>query len=140
MDEDRRIAAADEVPAEGSLLFAVRDGRAGGCADEIEAVLVRSDGSIHAWENYCPHWTDVRLDKGGGVATRDEELLCRKHGAMFEKDSGRCTVGPCEGATLGSIDVAVEDETVYLADERYEFVRRGPGSDGDLSSRGGIGF
>lgn len=69
MDEDRRIAAADEVPTEGSLLFAVRDGHAGGHVDEIEAVLVRSDGS-----------------------------------------------------------------------KRYEFVRRGPGSDGDLSSWSGIGF
>lgn len=139
-DEDRRIAAADEVPEDGSLLVTLRDGGAGGHADEVEAVLVRANGSIHAWRNYCPHWTDVRLDKGSGAATRDDELLCRKHGAMFEKDSGRCTVGPCEGATLGRIDVTVEGGAVYLVDEGYEFVRRGPASDGDLSSRGGIGF
>lgn len=134
-DEGRRIAAIDEVPEEGSLLFTLRSG-----FDEIEAVLVRANGTIHAWRNYCPHWTDVRLDKGSGAATRDDELLCQKHGAMFEKDSGRCTVGPCEGATLGGIDVVVEDGAIYLVDEEYEFVRQGPASDSDLSSRGGLGF
>lgn len=135
MDEDRRIAATDDVPAEGSLMFTLRSG-----FDEIEAVLVRSNGTLHAWENSCPHWTDVRLDKGSGAATRGEELLCQKHGAMFEKDSGRCTVGPCEGAMLDPIAVTVEDGAAYLAEEEYELVGLGSASDVDLSSWGGVGF
>jgi nitrite reductase/ring-hydroxylating ferredoxin subunit len=141
MDEDRRIAGVSEVPTDGTLLFTVRDG-----FDREEAILVRLDGEddaadgIHAWKNYCQHWTDVRLDKGSGAAVRDGEVLCQRHAATFEKGSGLCTHGPCEGAYLEDIDVTVHEGAVYLADEDYEFDGLGPSGDHDLSSGGRIGF
>ena len=136
MDEDSRIADLDEVPADSTLLFTVRDG-----FDEREAVLTRTDGGeVAAYENYCPHWTDVRLDKGSGASKRDGELVCGKHGALFEADSGVCTYGPCEGAVLADIEVAVADGGVYLADDDYEFVQVGSGIEHDLSSDRSLGF
>jgi nitrite reductase/ring-hydroxylating ferredoxin subunit len=135
MSEDSRIAAVDEVPADGSLLFTVRDG-----FDREEAILVALADGVVALKNYCPHWTDVRLDTGDGATVRDGELVCTKHGATFERETGHCTHGPCEGATIEQLDVAVRDGAVYLVDDDYEFEQRGPSGEHDRSSRGRIGF
>jgi nitrite reductase/ring-hydroxylating ferredoxin subunit len=135
MDEDSRIAAVGDVPADGSLLFTVRDG-----FDLEEAILVALADGVVALKNYCPHWTDVRLDTGDGATLRDGELVCTKHGATFERTTGRCTHGPCEGATIERLDVTVRDGAVYLTDDDYDFERRGPSGDHDRSSRGRIGF
>ncbi len=120
MDEDSRIVALDEVPADGTFLFTVRDG-----FDTKEAIIVELSDAVVAFENYCPHWTDVRLDKGSGATVRNGELVCEKHGATFESDSGLCNYGPCEGAVLEEVSITTEDDVVYLTDERYEFENQG---------------
>ena len=135
---EARIAGVDEVPTEGSLLFTVAED-----GEEKEAFLVKlSDGTVVGWRNYCMHWTDVTLDSGDG-ALRDGELLCRKHAATFEPDSGVCTHGPCEGAELDPVQVETRDGAVYLTDPDYEFVREGAETDpADLSTSPGsrVGF
>jgi nitrite reductase/ring-hydroxylating ferredoxin subunit len=135
MDEDSRIAAVDEVPDDGTFLFTVRDG-----FDLEEAILLDLADGVVALKNYCPHWTDVRLDSGSGATVRNGELVCEKHGATFEKATGDCTHGPCEGATIERLDVTVADGAVYLTDDDYDFEQRGPSGEHDLSSRGRIGF
>ena len=135
MDEDNRIAPAEDVPEDGSLLFTIRDG-----FDREEAILLDLVDDIVALKNYCPHWTDIRFDTGSGATIRDEELVCTKHGATFETESGFCTHGPCEGATVESVEVAVHDGAVYLTDDDYVFEHRGPSGEQDLSTRGRIGF
>jgi nitrite reductase/ring-hydroxylating ferredoxin subunit len=134
--DGERIAAVAEIPADGSLLFTIRDG-----FDTEEAILLETgEEGVVALKNYCPHWTDVRFDSGSGATVRDDELVCEKHGATFETDSGYCTHGPCEGATVEAVDIAVRDGGVYLTAEDYEFEHVGPSGDHDLSSRGRIGF
>lgn len=124
-----RIASVTEVPAEGTFLFRVETVDGG---DVREAILVRADGagdsraSVAAWLNHCQHFTHVRLDKGGGAPTRDGEIVCTNHGAMFEAGSGLCTHGPCEGAYLDGLDVEVRGGDVYLDDPGYVFVGHGP--------------
>ncbi|WP_227375814.1 Rieske (2Fe-2S) protein [Haladaptatus halobius] len=135
MEDDHRIAAVSEIPDDTTFLFTIRNG-----FDEEEAILVEQDGEIRAWRNYCQHWTDVRFDKGDGATVRDGELVCGKHGALFEADSGVCTYGPCEGAVLEAVDIAVEDGAVYLTDPEYEFVQRGSSIEYDLSSNRSLGF
>jgi len=135
MDEARRITTVDEIPEDSSFLFTVRDG-----FDLAEAILIRLADGVVAVEISCPHWTDIRLDKGSGAEVRDDELVCTKHGATFERETGYCTYGPCEGATMAEIDVAVEDGVVYLTDDDYDFEQTGPSGEHDLSSRGRIGF
>lgn len=132
------VADADEVPPDSTLLVTLRDGDGA----EREAILVRTDGEVRAWLNYCRHLTGVRLDKGSGAVVRDGDLVCTNHGAYFEADTGLCTFGPCEGAYLVRISVAVEDGTVYLTDDGYEFVRRGPIETDpvDLSSTSNVEF
>ncbi|MFC6732010.1 MULTISPECIES: Rieske 2Fe-2S domain-containing protein [unclassified Haladaptatus] len=135
MDEDSRIASLDEIPTDSTLLFTVREG-----FDKVEVICIELADGVAAWRNYCQHWTDVRLDKGSGAYVRNGEIVCEKHGAYFEGDTGRCTLGPCEGAFLNEVEVAVEDGVVYLTDDRYEFEHLGPSGAYDLSSGGRIDF
>lgn len=137
---DERIAAVEEVPTDGTLLYTLAED-----GDEREAILLKlSDGTVTSFLNYCMHWTDVKLDTGDGAPVRNGDVVCRKHAATFEKDSGLCTHGPCEGARLDRVEVAVRDGDVYLADGDYEFVRTGADEDDpvDLSTSPGsrLGF
>jgi nitrite reductase/ring-hydroxylating ferredoxin subunit len=137
MDPDRRITPLSAVPEDTTFLFTVRD------AEDAtqEAVLVRTaDGEVSGWLNYCRHLLDVRLDKGSGAPMRDGELVCANHGAYFEADSGVCTVGPCAGATLEPVDVAVVDGAVYLTDDDYTFVDTGSLDDGGPGSTSTVEF
>jgi len=120
-DADQRITSLDAIPADTTHLFTVRTTEGA----EREAILVRTDGGVSGWLNSCRHLLDVRLDKGSGAPIRDGELVCANHGAYFEADTGYCTFGPCEGATLEAIAVTVEDGDVYLTDDGYAFVRDG---------------
>lgn len=135
MDEDSRIAAVEDVPTDGSFLFTVRDG-----FDLEEAILLKLDDDVVALKNYCPHWTDVRFDKGSGATVRNDELVCTKHGATFEKDTGTCTYGPCEGAIIEHLDIEVTDGEIHLTDDDYEFEKVGPSGEHDLSARSSLGF
>ncbi|WP_281194826.1 Rieske 2Fe-2S domain-containing protein [Halorubrum sp. F4] len=153
MDADRRIAALDEVPEDSTLLVTLRpvdpdsvaDGEGDVGADddgtvEAEAILIRLDDGVSAFRNYCQHWTDVRLDKDEGAFVRNGEVFCQKHGATFEGEGGYCNFGPCEGAVLESVGVAVADGSVYLDDDAYEFVRRGPSRRDDAGGDSRIDF
>lgn len=133
VDDERvdadRIASADDVPENDSLLFTVR-GRESSqterAGDTKEAILLQIDDEIVCWLNYCQHLTHIKLDKGSGVERRDGEILCTNHGAHFEIDTGLCTFGPCEGAYLDELEVKTVDDDVYLVDPDYEFVAIGP--------------
>lgn len=133
MTTGESIAAVEEVPADSTLLFRVRDRE----DDELaEAILLETDDGIVCWLNACQHMTHIPLDKGSGAPIRDGELVCANHGAMFAADTGECTFGPCEGAYLQPIDVVVEGGAVYLDDAEFRFEGIGgiEDDDDDLSS------
>jgi nitrite reductase/ring-hydroxylating ferredoxin subunit len=148
-----RIAPVEDVPEEGTLLVTLRrrdpdgDGNEDADGDDTdptgptEAILSRlKDGTVVAYRNYCMHWTDVRLDKGSGALVRRGELVCQKHGATFQRDSGYCDFGPCEGASLERVDVTVRDSQVLLTDEDYAFVHVGPDESAVADSGSRIDF
>ena len=134
-----RITAAEEVPENDTLLFVIEERNTG---EEAEAILLRAGDEIACWLNYCQHLTHIRLDKGSGAPTRNGEIVCANHGATFERDSGLCTYGPCEGAYLNGVEVAVENGDIYLDDPDYEFVTTGPIERDpiDLSSTSNVEF
>jgi nitrite reductase/ring-hydroxylating ferredoxin subunit len=136
MDEERRIVDADEVATDGTVVFTATSG-----FETTEGILTRlDDGAIVAYTNYCPHWRDVRLDRGSGALVRNEELVCQKHGATFGKESGYCDFGPCEGAVLDTFEVTVEGGAVYLTDDEWDAAEPGLSEERDLSSGGRIDF
>lgn len=130
----RRLVAVEDVPTDGTLVFTIaRDGAT------REVILTRlADERVVAWENHCQHWIDVRLDKGEGAVLRDEEIVCQNHGAMFDRETGRCTWGPCEGANLDAVSIETADGVVFLDESGWEVV--GPGVDeaAGHGSRGGL--
>ena len=136
MDEERRIVAAAEVSAAETVVFTAKSG-----FETTEGVLTRlDDDEIVAFTNYCPHWQDVRLDKGSSALVRNGEIVCQKHGAMFEKDGGYCNFGPCDGAVLDTFEVAVADGAVYLTDDEWHAAEPGLSEERDRSSGGRIDY
>jgi nitrite reductase/ring-hydroxylating ferredoxin subunit len=126
MDDGRRICSLTEIPDDSTFLFTVQDVDT---ETEREAILVRHDGDIMGWLNYCQHFTHINLDKGSGAELRNGEIVCTNHGAYFQTDTGTCTFGPCKGAVLNEIDVGVVGEDVFVTDEDYDYLRVGPTED-----------
>ena len=122
MSSASRITSVDDVPSDTTLVYRLRpvDGE-----EPREAILLRDEEGVVSWLNYCQHFTHIKLDKGSGAELRNGEVICTNHGAYFEVDSGRCTYGPCEGAYLNEVEVAVDDGDVVLVDDNYEFVGTG---------------
>lgn len=129
MSEDGWITSVDDVPEDSTFLFTVRDVDA---EENKEAILVRFEDEITGWLNYCQHFTHIKLDKGSGAEMRNGELICTNHGAYFSADTGQCTYGPCEGAYLTEVELAITDGDIYLADDQYDFVKPGPMAQDDL--------
>jgi len=122
MSSASRITSVDDVPGDTTLIYRLQPVD----SDEPkEAILLRDEEGVVSWLNYCQHFTHIKLDKGSGAEMRNGEVICTNHGAYFEADSGRCTFGPCEGAYLNEVEVAVENGEVVLVDDDYEFVGTG---------------
>jgi nitrite reductase/ring-hydroxylating ferredoxin subunit len=70
-------------------------------------ILLRQGERIQAWLNVCPH-AGRRLDYAPGKFLMHQgHLVCAAHGASFELERGECVGGPCRGASLVSVAVAV---------------------------------
>lgn len=139
MASRRPVATVGDVPDGTTHIVTLRETDSD---EEREAILVESDDGIHAWLNYCQHYTHIKIDKGSGAEMRGDELICENHGAYFESETGFCNFGPCEGAYLTEIEIELEDGTVYLTDDDYEFVRDGPieDDDADMESKSNYKF
>jgi len=126
MDAGTDVATLDEVPLRGSYLFTVADDY----GNDTEVILVRcdEDPGVRAWVNRCPHESQ-RFDRGAGAPMRDGELLCPKHGSLFDACTGECDNGEAAGTALPAVDIAVSDGTVYLVDDDYAY--RHAGASGD---------
>jgi nitrite reductase/ring-hydroxylating ferredoxin subunit len=81
----------------------------------LRGLVVMHQGEVRAFVNQCPH-AGHRLDfPPGRFLTPDGELLlCRSHGAVFDKGSGECVAGPCTGERLRPLAVRVDGDQVQL--------------------------
>lgn len=132
------LTPVDDVPENGSYRFTVEE--ADGGLEEV--ILVRLDDGVSAWKNFCQHETDQRLDTGRGAAMRDGQIVCPKHGSMFDAESGYCDNGKAAGSTLVEVDVSVRHGQVYLTDDDLEFRHEGgiDDDDGMPDSTSHLGF
>ncbi|WP_121820903.1 Rieske (2Fe-2S) protein [Halostella salina] len=121
-----RLTTVDTVHEEGSWLFTIRDEY-----DELdEVLLLPCEDGVEAWINRCTHEAQ-RFDRGFGAAVRDGQLVCPKHGSMFDTCSGDCDNGDAAGTTLPGVDVTVNRGDVYLIDDDVAFQHEGGIDDGD---------
>ncbi len=80
-----------------------------------EGILLRTKAGLRCYENLCRH-LPVKLDSGTRqFLSREKKLiLCQSHGALYEPETGLCTRGPCEGASLNVLPVEMREGKVYL--------------------------
>lgn len=126
-----RLTTVEIVEEEGSWLFTVRDRH----RNREEAILVpcrdEENAPVEAWINRCTH-EDQRLHREGvGAVFREGRIVCPKHGSMFDACSGYCDNGEAADTTLVSVDIDVEDGTVYLTDDDVDFLSAGSSGDDD---------
>lgn len=85
--------------------------------DGKSIVLVKKDGQVHAYLNWCPHLgIELNFMPDQFLDSDNAFLMCANHGALFEIDSGHCLSGPCSGDALMKIDVVVEGDQILLGD------------------------
>ncbi|GAB7017738.1 Rieske (2Fe-2S) protein [Halostagnicola bangensis] len=106
METQTRLTTLETVHEEGSWLFTARDRH----GEPEEIILVPCDEGVEAWVNRCTHEAQ-RLDRGFGAAIRDGEIICPKHGSLFDACSGDCDNGDAAGTRLVSVDVDVVDDS-----------------------------
>lgn len=87
--------------------------------DELDIIIVQTNGARHAYVNCCPHQHIPLETFPNRFLTADKKfLVCSGHGAKFALDTGNCTSGPCIGQSLEKLAIAERDGAVYLAEKR----------------------
>jgi nitrite reductase/ring-hydroxylating ferredoxin subunit len=111
----------DELADRSATGIELRGVNGTGAIETCPLVLVRWDGQVFGYINTCPH-TPVRLDgrsSGHFFNAERSHLMCEKHGALFEVDTGLCLDGPCEGKGLTPLSLEIVDGNVCLTNVRY---------------------
>jgi len=131
-----RLTSVDTVTEEGSWAFTARNAH-----EETESYFLvpcEDDDdrpAVRAWVNRCTHEAQRLYREDVGAITRDGEVVCPKHGSLFDSCSGYCDNGDAADTTLPAVDVEVESGQVYLVDDDVDYLYDGlpadDGGDGD---------
>lgn len=111
INEIRRVCRYEQLSDGGKAVRfgIVRHGK------EFPAFAIAFDGGVHAYVNVCPHrGTSLDWQPGEVFDETGLYLICATHGAQFEPDTGFCVAGPCQGAHLQKIPLAIEADHVVL--------------------------
>ena len=91
----------------------------GEAPDDLDIVIVQTNGVRHAYINCCPHEHIPLETFPNHFLTEDKKhLLCSGHGALFALASGECVSGPPCGKSLTRLPIEERDGAIYLADPR----------------------
>jgi nitrite reductase/ring-hydroxylating ferredoxin subunit len=73
--------------------------------EQVTLFFVRYQGQVRGYVNRCAH-VGVELDWENSFFTRAGDLImCARHGATYEPDTGLCVGGPCKGGRLTPVEV-----------------------------------
>jgi len=114
-----QLTSVEAVHDDGSYLFTAE-----GPYGAEEVIVVPCGDGVEAWRNRCTH-EDQRFDTGQGVPMREGEIICPRHGSLFDACEGDCDNGEAAGTTLPAVGLAERHGTVFLVDDDYEFVHEG---------------
>ncbi|MFC6756157.1 MULTISPECIES: Rieske (2Fe-2S) protein [Haloarcula] len=107
-----QLTTVKAVHEDGSYLFTAKDPY----GDPEEVIVVPCEDGVEAWVNRCTH-EDQRFDTGQGVPMRDGEIICPRHGSLFDACPGDCDNGEAAGTTMPDSNIAERRETVFLIDD-----------------------
>ncbi len=81
----------------------------------VSAFLVRKGQRLFCYVNLCPHAGNPLEWRPDAFLTRDRSrIICSRHRAVFEIESGVCVEGPCPGARLRALRVGVENGEIVV--------------------------
>ena len=84
----------------------------------LNLAVCRHGDQVFAWHNICPHQgRALNFAPNRFLFTPEGQLMCAAHGAVFEADTGLCVGGPCRGASLRGVAVAVQNGEVVLTND-----------------------
>ena len=103
------------APAPGTELGpfdAIPDGQGreytfGPAHDAFSMFVVRRGAAAFGYVNVCPHFSLKLNYKRDQFTTRDGEIMCSMHYALFRLDDGMCLEGACEGRGLDPVPIEV---------------------------------
>jgi nitrite reductase/ring-hydroxylating ferredoxin subunit len=111
LDLERVVCRLADLEPHGARGFTF-----GGGAWPLRGLIVRHGSEVRGYVNRCPHAghpLDLRPHR---FLTPDRVMiLCSSHGALFEKDAGRCLAGPCAGEQLRAVPLEVIGDIVLIA-------------------------
>jgi nitrite reductase/ring-hydroxylating ferredoxin subunit len=101
------------APAAGTVLGPLDDipdgqGREyvfGPAHDLFRMFVVRRGAAVFGYLNICPHFSLPLNHRANQFTTRDGEILCSMHFALFRIDDGVCIEGACPGRSLDPVPV-----------------------------------
>jgi len=85
-------------------------------------VVVRQGQRVHVWADACPHHgTPMAWRKDAYLNAAGDRIVCAAHGALFEIDTGLCTLGPCKGDSLQALPFTTRaDGEIHLATAAFQ--------------------
>lgn len=110
------LCHVDDLPLRGAKAIALEGLNAQGEIETCPLIVVRWDESVFGYINTCPHkptQLDARIP-GEFFNPERSHLMCDKHGALFEVDTGLCLDGPCQGEGLQKLSLEVVNGSVCL--------------------------
>lgn len=73
--------------------------------------VVRRGKSVKGYINRCPHQgASLPWRKDEYLNADGDRIVCSAHGAHFDIDSGRCTLGPALGRSLVPLTITAADD------------------------------
>jgi nitrite reductase/ring-hydroxylating ferredoxin subunit len=111
LDVERVVCRLSDLDEHGARAFTI------GTGDwPLRGFVVRVGAEVRGYVNRCPHAGHPLNLLPNRFLTPDGALiLCSSHGALFEKQTGYCVVGPCAGRSLRAVPLEVQAGFVMLA-------------------------
>jgi len=103
------LVKAEDIPVHGGKDLLFKDGE-----HQTNIFVQRDENIFHVYENRCPHaGTPLNMFGDSFLSLDKAYILCRTHGALFDKKNGKCVRGPCKGDYLRAVAFEVRDDGLY---------------------------
>ncbi len=110
LDVERVVCRLSDLDEHGSRAFTIGRGDW-----PLRGLVVRVGSEVRGYINSCPHAGHPLNLRPHQFLTADGALiLCCSHGALFEKLTGLCVIGPCAGRRLRPIPLQLVSGFVLL--------------------------
>lgn len=111
LDLERVLCRLADLEPYGSRAFTF-----GGGPWPLRGFVVRHGNEVRGYVDRCPHAGHPLALRPHRFLTPDRAMiLCSSHGALFEKEAGRCLAGPCAGEQLRAVPLEVIGDIVLIA-------------------------